>query len=405
MKCVFISTASSKETLREYEVKYARNPKRFVQQWWDYSFAVALKKHFNEDLIALSFPPVSTFPSSKCIKHKSRVKKSEVDIYYPSMFNLPVIKQQCLISNIYKQLKNICKRYANEEIVILTHCIYMQSAVPAFKIKKKYQNVRVFSIVPDLPEHATAVAFDSNPMLKKIFSWFVKKNVKLSKEFDGYICFSEPQMRHLNQEKPHIVMEGFFDFEQFDQILAKDKHSNRIVYAGGLMYRYGIRELVDGFIKANINGAELYIYGKGEAEDYIYGKEQKGVFYGGCIDRNDMIAEEKSAFLLVNPRPTDEEYSKCSFPSKLMEYMASGTATLTSRLECISSEYADKMLFIDEVSEEGIAQALKYCFENKTLCEQIGVRAQNYIRAKKNVDIQAEKVADFLLSNKGTINY
>ena len=402
MKVIFVSNASSADTLNSYSQKYNKKPARYVQQWWDYSFASAMKKQLGEDFIAISFPPVATYPSSKCIRHKERTLTDEngLEIFYPGMCNLPIVKQYSLISNIKKRLKRICKSNPDEEIMILTHCVYMQSAVPSFKIRKKYKNVKVFTIVPDLPEHATSVAFDKHTLLKLLFKRFVKKNVKLSYGFDGYICFSEPQMEHLNKEKPHTVMEGFFDFSMFDGVESAQQHHNRVVYAGGLMYRYGIRELVDGFISANIPEAELYIYGEGEAKEYAKDKEQYRVYYGGCLKREDMLVEEKGVFLLVNPRPSDDEYSRCSFPSKLMEYMASGTPTLTTRLGCIGKEYEDKMSYIEDENADGIAKALKYCFENREEMLAMGKRAEKYIREEKNVNKQAKRVLDFLLENK-----
>ncbi len=401
MKYIFISTAASKSVLEECEKKYAKHPMRFVQQWWDYSMATALKKKLGNDFYAVSFPPISTFPSGKCIYFgcKQVADESGLTIDFPSTLNLPLIKQWWQMRAIKKKLARFCRENKGEDIAIITHCIYLQSAKPAFKIRKKY-GAKVYTIVPDLPDHATSVAFNDYGFLKKIYSTYASMSKKLNKEFDGYICFAEPQMEYLNKEKPHIVMEGFVDTSVIDAVTASESHPNRIIYAGGLMYRYGIRELVDGFVLANIPGSELYVYGKGEAEEYIKGKEDKGVYYGGCLSREEVIVKEKEAFILVNPRPTKDAYSRCSFPSKLMEYMASGTPVLTSRLGCIGEEYFDKLNFIDDVTPEEIAKALKLCFENRQEIIERAKLAANYIKEYKNADYQAGVVADFI-ANEG----
>lgn len=402
MKVVFISNAAPKDFLHECEKKYAKHPMRFVQQWWDYSMASALKKKMGDDFYAISFPPVSTFPSGKCIRFKGRniVDENGFSIYFPPTLNLPFLKQWCQMRAIKKRLAKICRENKGEDIVILTHCIYLQSAKPSFKVRKKY-GARVYTIVPDLPDHATSVAFNGHSFLKRIYSSYSKMSKKLSRDFDGYVCFSEPQMEYLNKDKPHIVMEGFIDTTMIEAVSSSERHPNRIVYAGGLMYRYGIKELVDGFIKASIPDAELYIYGKGEAEEYIKGKEEKGVYYGGCLSREEVIAQEKSAFILVNPRPTKDEYSRCSFPSKLMEYMATGTPVLTSKLGCIGEEYFDKLSFIEEVSADGVAAALQKCFVQKDELLSRAKIAEKYIKECKNVDSQAGVVADFIKKKEG----
>ena len=83
-----------------------------------------------------------------------------------------------------------------------------------------------------------------------------------------------------------------------------------------------------------------------------------------------------------------------------MEYMASGTPTLTTRLGCIRAEYEDKMAYIETVSSDGIAAAIKRCFGEREAMIKMGKRAEKYIREEKNVDIQAKRVIDFLLENK-----
>mgnify|MGYP003303651866 CR=1 FL=1 len=46
-----------------------------------------------------------------------------------------------------------------------------------------------------------------------------------------------------------------------------------------------------------------------------------GIFTGK-IDRSQVLALQRSATVLVNPRRNNEEYTKYSFPSKTMEYLA-----------------------------------------------------------------------------------
>ena len=43
-----------------------------------------------------------------------------------------------------------------------------------------------------------------------------------------------------------------------------------------------------------------------------------------------IVKEEKKSTLLVNPRFTNEEYTKYSFPSKNMEYMASRNSSINN---------------------------------------------------------------------------
>ena len=399
MKVIFISGGLPTEVLDEYNEKYAKHKTRNIQQWWDYTFAKSLCKACGkDDFFAISFPPVSTFPSSKCLYHKQKeiIGEDGLKIFVPKTWNLPVIKQRNLSSAIYKAIKKIAKKFPNEDIVILTHCIYLQSAKPACKACKKFKNVKMCTIVPDLPEHLTGNALTGNKLLHKLFDRYTKMTLPYKYKFDGYVCFSKWQMEYLNKEKPFIVMEGFMDSTLFDKVESVRFEKPRIVYAGGVDLRYGIKELVDGFIASGISDGELWIYGNGDGESYVKDKTDKGVFYGGVVSREEMLKIEKSADLLVNPRPTMDEFSRCSFPSKLMEYMASGTPTLTSRLGCIEDEYFDKMNFIEEVSESGVKDGLLAVWCDREKAKEKAKNTVKFIREYKSADYQAQKVYEFL---------
>ena len=52
----------------------------------------------------------------------------------------------------------------------------------------------------------------------------------------------------------------------------------------------------------------------------------------GCVTNDEIVRLQCEATLLVNPRPSDKEFCKYSFPSKTIEYMASGTPVLMTKL-------------------------------------------------------------------------
>ena len=103
------------------------------------------------------------------------------------------------------------------------------------------------------------------------------------------------------------------------------------------------------------------------------------------------------ATLLVNPRPTHEEFVKYSFPSKTMEYMASGTPVLTTKLPGMPKEYYEYVDFIHSETPDGVAQALKQVLSltDETLFEK-GCRAREFVLKHKNNVVQARKILKML---------
>lgn len=78
----------------------------------------------------------------------------------------------------------------------------------------------------------------------------------------------------------------------------------------------------------------LEIYGDGDyrAELVELAAKHDRIIYKGLVSRDVIVARQKQVALLINPRPSSYEYTQYSFPSKIMEYMLSGTPVLTTKL-------------------------------------------------------------------------
>ena len=117
----------------------------------------------------------------------------------------------------------------------------------------------------------------------------------------------------------------------------------------------------------------------------------------GVAPNSDIVKAELKATLLVNPRPTNEEYTKYSFPSKNMEYMASGTPVLTTELPGMPEDHKPYVFFIKDETADGIAETLRNVLEKTP--EQLhsfGLSAKDFILKEKNNISQAKKVLDFI---------
>ena len=217
-----------------------------------------------------------------------------------------------------------------------------------------------------------------------------------------YVLLTQAMNDYLNKQgKPYVILEGHADITMADKIPAMEKkNSPRICfYAGGVSKRYGLGNLVDGFRKADIPDAALHIYGPG---DYVkelqqIAAEDERIFYGGMLLNTEIVDKEQEATLLVNPRPTDEEYVKYSFPSKTMEYMASGTPVLTTVLPGMPKEYHPYVYLLEDETADGIAEMLKKVLANSDeALFQKGMEARRFVLEQKNNVIQARKILEML---------
>ena len=227
--------------------------------------------------------------------------------------------------------------------------------------------------------------------------------MKAVRKCDGYLLLTEAMNDSVNKDrkKPFLVIEGQADssMREFNNTLEGKDKKKIVMYAGSIHKRHGIANLVDGFIKADIKDSELHIYGNGDyvpdLEEIV--KEHKNVKYFGTRYIDEVVAAEMKATLLVNPRPTDQLFVKYSFPSKNMEYMASGTPILTTRLTGMPSEYYDYIYTIDEENSGGISAVLKDLLSRpREELHEKGCMAKNFILENKSDIQQGRKFAEFL---------
>lgn len=191
-------------------------------------------------------------------------------------------------------------------------------------------------------------------------------------------------------------MEGIVDSEMQKSVKPELPSKKIVLYAGGLHDRYGLKLLVEGFILANVNESELWLYGNGPFVERLqdYCKENNQIVYKGVRPNNEVVDAELRATLLVNPRPTHEAFTQYSFPSKNVEFMVSGTPVLTTNLPGMPIEYHQYVFLFDQgESVEGFASVLcrVLSLPSKDLVEK-GEKAKHWVLENKNNIRQANRI-------------
>ena len=241
--------------------------------------------------------------------------------------------------------------------------------------------------------------------------YFIKANILSNRISDGYILLTEQMNELVNKsKKPYIVIEGFADSKiKINNALENKYKKFTIMYAGGLYKKFGVEYLIKAIEQIENSNIQLVLYGTGEMQD-ILEKEYKNsdkINYKGIAENNEIVEEEMKSTLLINPRFSNEEYTKYSFPSKNMEYMASGTPVLTTKLPGMPKEYNEYVYLIEEESVEGIKSVVEELINKapRELFEK-GKKAQKFVLENKNNITQAKKIIDFIkkILNKGDYN-
>ncbi len=363
-------------------------------------FETALMKGFAEndsDVQILSYPMIPTFPNSNALVfggHKEEV--CGFSCRWLRTVNLPLIKQWSRRADACRAIKAWAKENRGEG-VILTY------SVPPFLVKdilrfgKRY-GLKAVAVIPDLLANMY-INHKGNSLVSSLKQLYLNKALKLQGEYDGYVYLTEAMREVVSLEKPYIVMEGILDHTGVASEKVFPSSSRGIMYAGRMHEKYGVLNLVEAFEQIEDTQAELWLFGEGTAVNEIQNRAKKNprIRYFGSVTREEVLEYERKASLLVNPRSTKESFTKYSFPSKTIEYMASGTPLLTTELEGIPAEYFDYVFSIKDNDVPLLKGALSNILNmsDKEL-ESKGKAAQQFVSENKNARSQTRRIINFL---------
>ena len=346
----------------------------------------------------LSGRPVSSLQKQKVFKYKTEMV-NDVKYHYLGFLNFKFIRNILLTIKAKRFVKKWCRN--NPDGVMFCDALNLSVVNAASSIFRK-NNMKIITCVTDLPEDLMVGA---NKIKAKVFTNVFRK---ITKRSTSYVILSKYMMDSINLfDRPSVVIEGIADYSltnsENDSSLDKKKV---IMYAGLLYKKYGVGMLLNGFIKSGIKDYEMHFYGIGNKNDpnddalkdiIDASKVYSNIKYCGSVSSAECFEKEKESMILVNPRPTDAKFVKNSFPSKNIEYMASGTVLLTTNLPSMPEEYKDHCFIINDETEDGIAHSLKeLCgFGEQALIEK-GKDGKIFILKEKNNLSQTKKIINLI---------
>lgn len=188
--------------------------------------------------------------------------------------------------------------------------------------------------------------------------------------FDAVAALAPGLVSNYAPRLPALIFPGFLSADWEKQLAAAappSRTSSRpvVLYAGGLQAAYGVDKLIDA--AALMPNADFHFYGKGDQVARLETTRQTNVIYGGFIGADRLADAIVNADILINPRPVQSAFAEHSFPSKLLEYLASGKLVLTTRLPSIPTDLDSLFSYIEDESPEGIAASIRKALNRKSV--------------------------------------
>lgn len=356
----------------------------------------AINKGFEENRVpvsVLNIPHLNSYP----IYSKTLIVEAckEGNVYSLPYTNFIYLKRQSMKRRAKSFIRDWCKKNGGNGIILLYGFEQLSAAV---EVKKLYPNLKIILIVTDLIAFMD-VRRDIVSILNKTKIFSRQESINTyCKEVDGFVLLASDMKNKLPvNDKPWIRIEGIYNDTQLAENV--EKQEKTIMYTGNLGNRYGVPMLLDAFSKIEDKGYRLWLRGGGELQEMVIEAAAKDprITYYGQLSRKDLITLQKKATLLVNPVPSNQDFTHYFFPSKTMEYLASGTATLMTKLTCVPPEYDQHLFYLEDETTEGLKTAMmRICEMAPTTLAEHGEKASEFIRREKTPKPQIGKLIEFL---------
>lgn len=289
--------------------------------------------------------------------------------------------------NFYKRNK---KLFCSVDAIIFSTYLdakMFKKILPGFKKK--------CLLLPDLPNFNVAKTSFKNSVFRKLLSFTFYKNIK-------HINYFFPITKTMKDKIPNAKNKKFYFYdgiyeEAFDQMPIL-KRENYIFYGGSLNIKYGILDLLNGYLNSQTkNKYELKVAGGGNELNNLT-SNYNDIFLG-LVKKEDCLKLEAQASLLIVPECGKEKYAKYSFHSKILEYLCSGTPTLLFYYEGIPKDLLPFCNLIDKKEDDNaksISLALdKYLKFLDTLKEKAEL-GKAYIKKTRSKETIGYNVYNFL---------
>lgn len=370
---------------RVYRQLFENSPQKpaFQSQKYHRLLIEGLAAHTQVDVVANV--PINRGLMDWSVLHLPEEREGGACYRYISAYRNPFRKLFHVALGTFRQTLRLARR----DSVVMVDCLNRTTAFFAL-LAARLRGCRCVGIVTDLPDMLGGGRF-----YRRMANYVIA-------HCTDYVFLTGEMNTRLNPTgKPHVILEGHADItmEEKHPSPEKKEHPRVCLYAGSVCRLFGLSDLVEGFRMAELPDTRLVIYGQGDyvPELQAIAAEDPRIVYGGMLLSSQVVEKEMSATLLVNPRPTNEEYVKYSFPSKTMEYMASGTPVLTTALPGMPKEYYPHVFLIHEETPAGIAQALKDTL-SRTDADlfRFGCKARAFVLKERNNIVQAGKILAML---------
>lgn len=214
-----------------------------------------------------------------------------------------------------------------DTVVILYNMGYTYFSL-ADKIKRKGGNACI--LIADYSEIS-----EMHSLPRKIHAWLCQREFK---KYDNAIVLAHNLEKKLNKNCKTLFVPGGIDIDKFKTIKAPHKQGKLVyMYAGLLSTVTGVDILLKAIELSKNEDIEFWFSGKGDLKDSVLAAEKRDhrIKYLGFMSEKEYFSTLEKTNVFINPRNMQLPQNQNNFPSKVLEYLATGRVVISTKF----SEY------------------------------------------------------------------
>ena len=360
---------------------------------------------FGDKLHVLSknFALSAVLPDERIIPARKYITDDNIEIHTIKFMNYKLLKNFTGMYYLYKAVRHLKKeiesKQANKKIIFIVYNPFYQQALPVY-FAKSHKDIMLSIIAEGLDIRYLR---QKKIRLYDNIAHFVNKC--LFKKNRGIVTYCADTVKRYAPKVEYIDLLHACDpnlFEGIKKDFIKTKNVT-LLYAGMLTSCYGIDAILNAMKKLPHN-YNLVICGSGSEEIINVIKKAENIdgriHYMGLISREEVIKLEVAADVLLIIRvaesQSDSYIAKYCQPSKIPEYLMSGTPVIATKIPSIPVVFDEYLNYTTE-SPDAIAKTIISVTSNKNdFYSNKALSGQAFAKANCTYEKQYSKLIEFI---------
>lgn len=343
------------------------------------------------ELNVLSFLPVPAFPAARRVLVAGQRLRSPRPLRLLPMLNLPYLKQLCIAAGIL--LFGGAAILRRRPTVLMSYNVNSFVAAP-LQLLSRLSRVPYVPVVYDVDLPGATVPDGPYQRWEHTFARRFLPHVP------GAVVGTRRIAAELLPGQPHVLVEGGLHEEQRRYAAAPrgSRQTFNIVFAGALERYNGVDVMLEALAQRPDPHLRLHIAGQGRLRGDVEAaaRQDSRIVFHGLLDMEQLAALYAEGDLLINHRSDQRLDSRYVFPSKLIEYLASGLPVVSTRFRSLPEEYLPHLILLPDESPAALAQAIEDVAQRPHEARERAAAAQQFALQHKAWTVQGQRIRAFL---------